>query len=325
MGDGPGPTATVVLAPGSDAQAAGQAFDPCPDDPTVRLATEWSQVTTEIAVLVRPGDVLLPGAVATLVAAFVDPSVVLACGRPAGGWTGPTSTSATGDLPLLDALDAAVVLAGPELAAQWVVALLEPGTIGPVAVRHSAARTRSPAEEPLLDWWLTILAQGSAATCNSGLLAAESVSNRPVRWLRPAEVAHWLDAIDRQVSIGCIDQVQELQATTALLRRAVLLPDLADLGPEGGYGLLVVECLADRLAALIAGTPVERPANPGYALVPVNLDAASLTASNWWHPRPTLSAPVTLQGPTVLLAGPETTQRQLHRFLPDDRSKDTER
>jgi hypothetical protein len=312
---------TLLLGPdGPCGLQERESIDSWSPDPSVPMVVSWKDVDSDLVVLLRPGDVLVDGAIDIIRSAFGDPSIVLAC---CVGLANDREATSGRDGPIPDTGKTAVThasLPGPELSARWVGDLSDPRIVGPVAVRMSAADSEPPTDKGYLKWLLAVLRRGSAAAFDAPLLAAVPASPRPERWLEPREVIHWLEFFDECFDGNTTTHQQETDGTIKLLRRAVLLPDLSLGGPDVELGILVVEQVAARLDHLLAGTPVRRHEATGFTLIPVGISASDLAPSNWWKDMEAHPEPLSEVGQSILLVGSGVSADEMERFLPPEKS-----
>ncbi|MGH2929974.1 MAG: hypothetical protein ACRDL8_17360, partial [Solirubrobacteraceae bacterium] len=174
-----------------------------------RVATrvqDGATVEGDVVVLGSPGNVPR-SALRGLIQPLSDCSVVLACAVEAGSETGRVR--------------------GTDLARRWLIRAEAPTELGPVALRSSAlGGERRPGAIDIATL-VELLRRGDAVTIDAGSLAPQGAPDQRRRWLAPAEVKAWLAAVDLAALAGDLAPEDELAATAALLRRAVLLPDLA--------------------------------------------------------------------------------------------------
>lgn len=202
--------------------------------------------TEEIQVLLKPGDILAKGAGERLGAPLSDPGVSIVCAAPPGLHPG------RGD--------------GREVAERWILSISEERAVGPVAVRTKAGR-----EERLTGSRfaaiLSALREGDAVLLEGELLRASAAASRPRRWLEASEIRCFLEAIDKDAESGSITKEKEAELTAALLRRAVLHPDLALPGPKAGSQTLSCELLIERLWCLLSSRAPKRHERSGITVV----------------------------------------------------------
>jgi hypothetical protein len=284
--------------------------------PEWRVVGSWADVDTELVMYLRRGDQVGHGSPEIVHSMFSQPDVAIAWSACAEE---PRSLP-EGNYPTDDCLTDVV----------------EAQSLGPVLLRVSDVPRHHRDGGSLFEPLLATIGSGRAIVAGTPLLdtSGERTSSPPAtagswrdparirpfgyrrRWHDPVESAEWLRALDRLAGDGTLSPSQELAVTTALLRRIVLLPDLAELGPMATHGVLIIDSLGARAEQLVQGiTP--RRAQPAIAVIDVGCDLTALPPAPWWEPEEARAGSVQLISQSALLAGPETDQDELRRFEVD--------
>jgi len=279
------------------------------------LVERWWKVATDVVILLRSSDDLSDDLQDRLTTIFSDSDVVAAW----GSCQDEPKSRRPGLFPASECLGEVV----------------EAQAMGPLALRAISPDTLSP-DLSFSPFTHVLSAMTSGLVHVSELSFTDSSKNsedlvpvnvretwrdpsrlRPFgnrrRWHEPSETVAWLDAVDALAAEQRQSIQQELTVTTALLRRIVLLPDLAELGPMASFGMLVIDTLAARMESLVMGLPPDR-SPVALALIDAGCDIEALPKSWWWNHQALDGSSLRYIGQSAILAGPETNDQELERF-----------
>lgn len=191
---------------------------------------------------------------------------------------------------------------------------VDPRTYGSLAVGVEHISPGLASTAGLLRYSIDLVAEGDVLLTSDPRMLDPGVVPPP-RWLEPREVEDWVGLIDAAVVRGLMTPQEELTAVSSLLRRAVLLPDLAECGPYFGHALLAVNILAERADNLCAGREFDRTHGRKVAVLPLDFELDRLRREGWWEElQITPETHVQRVGQQLLLAGRESHSGDLGRF-----------
>jgi hypothetical protein len=305
------PLTVSVLLTDTVATARSQPQPPLPSG--WRVVDGWADVDTDLVVFMRHGDAVAESSPDGIASIFSSSDVAIA-------WSACVEEPRS--LPQ-----------GIYAAEDCLTAVVEAHALGPVVLRVSGVRPEHRSHGLLFEPLLAGIGAGRAVVVAAPLLDPGTGPSTPPpptagswrdparlrpfghrrRWHDPSETDQWLQALDRLAGAGTLTLQAELAVTAALLRRIVLLPDLAESGAMATHGVLIIDALGARAEQLVQGRQPRR-SRPAIAVIDVGCDLGTLPTASWWEPVGPHSEPAQLISQSAILAGPETDQDELRRF-----------